>query len=115
MTQSEADRLKKEQNILWVEEDIMFEASEGILENEIDEFEKMAKFARKESGAYFAELNTQWNTDVINANEEEYLQTDDRIKVAILDTGICASDDIDVVEHVNFIEGEEDVNMTLIL
>lgn len=125
LTESEAAKLEKDGNIALVEEDIMFEGSdfedetledvfgEGIGEEiSLEEEREIKTFLKELRGTENTSVDPeeQWNIDVINANAKEYEQSEDRIKVAVLDTGVTATEDIDVVERVNFISGEEDVN-----
>lgn len=51
----------------------------------------------------------QWNIDAIHANEQEYFQAGEQVKVAVMDTGVTLSEDIEIAGRINFIEGEEDV------
>ncbi len=125
LTRNEAAKLEKDRNIVFVEEDIIFTGSDfedetledvfGEYINEeilLKEQKEIKKFLKELRGTKYTSIDVQeqWNIDVINANEQEYQQVKDRIKVAVLDTGVTATDDIDVVERVNFISGEEDVN-----
>lgn len=115
LTEREANRLEKDKNILLVEEDISFEGSdiddelENIDVNDSWELKKHLKELR-EKDAVAISAEDQWNIDVINANSGEYEQGGEKIKVAVLDTGVTATEDIDLAGQVNFIEGEEDVN-----
>ncbi|MBQ9983907.1 MAG: S8 family peptidase [Lachnospiraceae bacterium] len=119
LTHKEAEALEDNRNIALVEENISFEAS-GKRKNEKNsnkkkdissEYElKMVQKEERVQEECAVDAKEQWNIDAINANDKEYEQGADKIKVAILDTGVSATEDIDVAGRVNFIEGEEEVN-----
>lgn len=121
LTEKEASKLEKDKNIALVEEDILFDGSDFEDETFEDVFgtdvvfeddAEMKQFLKDLRGAQSNSVsaNEQWNIDVINANEQEYEEVKEKIKVAVLDTGVTATEDIDVAGRVNFIPGEEDVN-----
>lgn len=121
LTESEANKLEKDKNIAFVEKNILFEGSDFEDESFEDVFgmdelfedeEEKKQFLKDLRGTENASIATdeQWNIEVINANEQEYKQVTDKVKVAVLDTGITATEDIDVAGRINFIPGEEDVN-----
>lgn len=53
--------------------------------------------------------NIKWSLDVINANNEEYSAGKEPVKVAVLDSGVVATADIDVSKRINLIPGEENI------
>lgn len=121
MTEKEAQKLEKDKDILLVEEDILFEGSDFEdedfdeiygSESDLEDETEMKEFLKelRSSDSVAVDVEDQWNIDVINANEQEYIQVNDKVKVAVLDTGVTATEDIDVAGRVNFIEGEEEVN-----
>ena len=121
LTESEANKLEKDKNIAFVEKNILFEGSDFEDESFEDVFgmdelfedeEEKKQFLKDLRGTENASIATdeQWNIEVINANEQEYKQVTDKVKVAVLDTGITATEDINVAGRINFILGEEDVN-----
>lgn len=121
LTEQEANKLEKDKNIVSVEEDILFEGSdfedetfEDVFGTEVvfEDDVEMKQFLKslRETQRSSVSLNEQWNIDAINANEQEYKGMKEKIKVAVLDTGVTVTEDIDVAGRVNFIPGEEDVN-----
>lgn len=119
LTEKEVKKLEKEKTVSHVEENILFYGSDfedGNIEDAfgmIFESEKEAKLFLKDLRAddnETVEIEQQWNMDAINAINGEYKEGKDRVKVAVMDTGVSASDDINVAGRVNFIEGEEDVH-----
>ncbi|MDE5778162.1 MAG: S8 family peptidase [Lachnospiraceae bacterium] len=71
---------------------------------------KMSLKEQRKTNSTNIDVRDQWNIDAVSANEQEYKQAGDQIRVAVMDTGVSASEDINVAGRVNFIEGEEDVN-----
>lgn len=55
--------------------------------------------------------NIEWSLDVINANNKEYTIGKDAVKVAILDSGVTATADINVEKRINLIPEEENVEV----
>ncbi len=51
----------------------------------------------------------EWNLDIINVKNSESVQNGEKIKVAMLDSGVDDCEDIDVRERVNFIPGQDEV------
>lgn len=122
MTESEAKKLENNKNIALVEENITFEASDSKKKkskskkkeeknNKNEEFEmKMLYKQMRAENTMSVDADEQWNIDVVNANEQKYNEATDKIKVAVLDTGVTLTEDIDIAGRVNFIDGEEEVH-----
>lgn len=121
MTESEAEKLEENNNILLVEEDILFEGSDfeedsineilGTDFNMEDEAEiKMYLKELHRENVVSVDTEEQWNIDAIHANEQEYREAGEQVKIAVMDTGVTATEDIDVAGRINFIQGEEDVD-----
>lgn len=55
--------------------------------------------------------NIEWNLDAINVVPNNEIQSDSKIKVAIIDSGIDYNEDIDVKERKNFISGQDNVSV----
>ncbi len=53
--------------------------------------------------------NIEWSLDVINANNGEYSAGKEPVKVAVLDSGVVATADIDVSKRINLIPGDENI------
>ena len=121
ITEREATKLENDGDILVVEKNISFEASgkknkKSKKNTKVNSGSKkeheLKQSLKEEREERTSSINAeeQWNIDAINANEKEYEQVNDKIKVAVLDTGVTATEDIDVIGRVNFIDGEENVN-----
>lgn len=93
MTNNEAERLANEKGVISFEKDIIVTGSNYIGINDEDR------------------NNIEWNLDVINANNNEYDSGNDPVKVAIIDSGVVATADIDVIKRINLIPGEENVEI----
>ena len=114
MTAREAKRLEKDKNILLVEEDITLEGSDYEEAGECDldiETQHALKLQIKEARANQEGVNPedQWNVDMIGASDGEYSEASDTVRVAVIDSGVLASADIDVKERVNFVGDEAEV------
>ncbi len=120
MTAAEAEELQEDDSILLIEENILLEGSTY----DPEEFElepmnlspeeerelKMSLKAQREEKP-FVSADEQWNIDMVASNHGEYESVSGNgIKVAILDSGVSASDDLPVKERINFIDGEEDID-----
>ena len=92
LTRSEAFGVQEETGIKTVEQDIILSGSSGQVPEVVS-----------------VKPEDQWNIDAVGANEKEYRQVpgSEEIRVAVMDSGITLSNDIPVVERVNFIEGED--------
>ena len=90
LTEEEVANLEMRDDIIAVEEDIQFCAN-GISQNQKDE------------------LN-EWNIELIHADEIKGDTTGNKVKVAIIDSGVDMSDEIVVEERVNLIPEEKDIS-----
>ena len=121
LTEKEAVKLERDKDIAFVEENIILEGCDFEDETFEDFFgpdvifeddAQMKQFLKeiRETENVSVPADEQWNINVINANDKEYEKVTDTVKVAVLDTGVTATEDIDVAGRVNLIPGEEDVN-----
>lgn len=97
MTNSEAEKLKNNKGIISVENDSMMKGC--------------GKRKNKENHINWDKTcDQQWNLKMINANGYKLTKSSshDKIKVAIIDSGIDYSSDIDVCERKNFIPNQDD-------
>lgn len=121
LTEKEAVKLERDKDIAFIEENITLEGcdfedesfedffgSDVIFEDDAQMKQFLKEIRETENG--FVSADEQWNIDVINANDKEYEKVTDTVKVAVLDTGVTETEDIDVAGRVNLIPGEEDVN-----
>lgn len=96
-TENTADELENIENVV-VSENISVTALAT---------QKRQKVKKREKSK---ETSQEWNVKMINAdtNIDNNAKTD-KIKVAILDSGVDMSDEIDVAERINLVPGEEEV------
>lgn len=87
----EANKLVKDSNVIAVEEDYKVKASGNI---GVDTVEQISKTAE------------EWNRTMVNAKYGDNINVADKIKVAILDSGIEYIDRLNVVKRKSFIPGE---------
>ena len=91
LTETEAEIIEKDQQVLAVEEDINVSASDlddGSLQN--------------------TDEGTSWNLKSIHVDEKQEVNPTEKVKVALLDSGIDYQEGLEVKERVNLIaEGEE--------
>ena len=87
----EANKLVKDSNIIAVEEDYKVKASGNIGVETVEQISKTAE---------------EWNRTMVNAKYGDNINVADKIKVAILDSGIEYTDRLNVVKRKSFIPGE---------
>lgn len=118
LTAHEVDDVERQNGVLLVEENIIFAGSDFEDDNFNDTFGtdfkdeyEMRKYLRniRTHQNQAVDTSDQWNIDAVNANNREYSRQDDRVKVAVMDSGVTLSEDIDVKERVNMVTDEEGV------
>lgn len=98
MTETEAAELEQDKDIVIIEENIVFSAcsSDKTKKEKVkDKADKKNKKDKKKSKGDAS--SEQWNLSAIHLTEN--CEQKDRIKVAILDSGISFDEDIDVLER----------------
>ncbi len=105
MSPSEASLLKLNKNII-IEEDGYVTGSTKKLNKKI----KKEKKNKKENKKSFDEMNPQWNLKTVNVIKDESPKGQ-KVKVAIIDSGIDYTSDIDVYLRKNFIPGENEISI----
>lgn len=102
LTDSEAEQLRQNTGVINIEKDIIVKAS--------DDGESVA-----DAAGTGIDSDDQWNIDMIGVNDlaDEAFQSENHVKVAVLDSGVTRSSDIPVKEHINLIPGEEEVSPML--
>lgn len=96
MTKSEAEKLEQEEGIASVEKDYLVSAS-------TDE--------KKEADAIQEVAKSQWNRKAVHADSDKKAgkRKGNRkvVKVAVLDSGIAVTEDLDIAERANLVDEEE--------
>lgn len=111
LTQQEVEELRNTPGVLAVEKETVLKGMSEV-DFSIDTAEESEYINDEE---YLEDYNTidnldQWNLRAINLIKNE-ASSEAPVKIEILDSGISYTDDIDVIEHVNLIPGEEDVSI----
>lgn len=97
LTSEEAAALETCNGVLGIEEDIMFYAT-----GEAEEVTEIPEETQEE--------NPEWNMQLIHAAEIEESIPEQKIKVAVIDSGIDMMEEVPVTERVNLVPGEEDIS-----
>lgn len=104
----QANELEQRDDVLVVEEDFSVTASGEVdfYGNQVNDLVEKNELESKEEN----KEDTEWNIDMINAKNGDNMNVTDKVKVAILDSGVEYTDRLNVVERKSFIPGEEDGN-----
>lgn len=98
LTEKQADRLEKDSGVAIVEPDVIVQAS-----SKSGAGKKTAVHKKMHKG-------TEWNLQAIRCDEEKKEKNEkNKIRVALIDSGVDLFNDINVKESINLIPGEEDV------
>ena len=105
LTESEAEDLADSSEVSFVEEDICVKASSKLVWKNKNTHKKKVKKIKKNKS------KTEWNIQMIHAENTEKQKKDKKkkIKIAILDSGVSFSDDIDIdpSKTISLVPGEE--------
>lgn len=103
MTENEKYIIETDSNVILVEEDVNVAGSGHKNGKE----QKNSNKPQPKSAS-----NAEWNLQMINAdNQVNNDALKSKVKVAIIDSGVNYSDDIDVIKRKNFIPGEEELSI----
>ena len=99
MSAEEVSELEAEYSDIQIEEDVLVSG------------------CAKQSGSEINQDDTEWNLKMINAKggnkvgKKHKAKRNQKVKVAIIDSGVDYSEDIDVAKRKNFIPGEDEVSI----
>ena len=93
LTGDEVDELKKADKKVIIERDINVHASG----------EKRNKIRKND-------INMEWNKELIDLPSSKDYNTKNKIKIAVLDSGVDYGNDIELVESISLVPGEEEIN-----
>ncbi len=96
LTGEQAKKIQKQSGVLHIEKDIELTACEEEITN------------RKVLETTYKDNEITWNKEMIKANDADKFTTE-KVKVAILDSGIDYGNDVEYVEQINLIPGEEEL------
>lgn len=91
LSDSQIKTIKKSNDTVKVEEDVVLTGSETAYEAATKPIE-------------------QWNLDMIGAEDVDTITSGSHAKIAIIDTGVCASEEIPIAGRINLVPGEEEVS-----
>lgn len=103
LTQNEVKKLEKDADILSVEEDAEVTASSEVIPDK-DIHEKEENVVEKN------ESDTEWNMQMIHAKSTEDVTGKDKVKIAVLDSGVDDGNDIDLAYSITLVPGEEEMS-----
>jgi len=108
MTESEAKKIEDEKGVYFVEEDVVMEASTTGKAGYHKKQVKKIKENKSES---------EWNIRMIRSDKVKKLDkktkkkdNNKRVKIAVLDSGVDWGNDIDVVQTITLVPGEEEMS-----
>lgn len=105
LSEQEAEELNEDSNII-IEEDLVLEASKVKLGSKSKK--ELYKRLKKEQMKTKEKREAEWNLQAINVDEvEKKANTKDKVKVAVLDSGVDFISGINLVKSVNFVETED--------
>ena len=108
MTESEAKKMEEEMGVHFVEEDIVVEASTHVQKKFHEKKVKKIKENKSEH---------EWNIRMIRSDKAKKLDNNkkkkdnkEKVKIAILDSGVDWGNDIDVAQTITLVPGEEEMS-----
>lgn len=94
LTQNEVEQLKKNDNIVTIENDKKVKASK----------------ANKVKKINYKDIDLEWNKKLIKSDFHKKKKIKRKVKIAIIDSGVDWGNDIDLEETVTLVPGEEEMN-----
>ena len=118
LTKEEAKQLKKDKDILMVEEDFDISLSFALPEDdEMDGYDMSNEPITSEvEKVRTPEEEIQWNISAVGVDPQEKAERviveENKVKIGILDSGVLTTDEIGMADHLNFIEADDDIIVT---
>ncbi len=108
LSSSELEYLEKSGDIAYAEEDVTVKGSGNVQDNVI----AMSKSVhdKKERVIDKNAKRDEWNIQMIHAEKSSLYEKRDRVKIAVLDSGVDYGNDIDLAGTVSLIPGEEEIS-----
>lgn len=94
LTQNEVEQLKKNDNIVTIENDRKVKASK----------------ANKVKKINYKDIDLEWNKKLIKSDFYKKKKTKRKVKIAVIDSGVDWGNDIDLEETITLVPGEEEMN-----
>ncbi|MCI9126962.1 MAG: S8 family peptidase [Eubacterium sp.] len=105
LSEQEAEELNENSNII-IEEDLVLEASK--VKSGSKSKKELYKRVKKERMKTKEKREAEWNLQAINVDKvDKKANTKDKVKVAVLDSGVDFISGINLVKSVNFVETED--------
>ncbi len=95
MTKEEAEQLR-------MEKDVLVEKNSEIMTS--------AKDTKKQKKDKMKSDKAEWNMRAVHAAKASEKKTGEKVKIAVIDSGVDDYNDIELVESINFIPGEEELS-----
>ncbi len=95
LSSAEAKELQDQDGILQVEKDSTIKANSSI---------KNRKVKKKEQ----SELKNEWNMEMINADSDDCIDASEKIKVAVIDSGVDFGNDVELKNYIDLVPGYEE-------
>lgn len=109
---SEVSTLEEDDSVVYVEEDAIVEASTNASKEKKVHIKNKKPHKMKEKRQKKNTSSAEWNVRMIKADENMNVNADEsleRVKVAILDSGIDWGNDINLVYQISLVPGEEEM------
>ena len=107
----EAYLVSKDNNVIVIEENsYVYGSKKGNKHNKHENKRSKNKKQKKTTKRESKNSSKEWNIQAIKAEDNAFTYSGDRIKVAIIDSGVDYTEDIDVIRQ-NFIPEEEGVSV----
>ena len=94
LTENEAEQLKKNDNIVTIENDKKVKASKANRVKKIN----------------YKDIDLEWNKKLIKSDFYKRKKTKRKVKIAVIDSGVDWGNDIDLEETITLVPGEEEMN-----
>ena len=112
LSSSQVEKLEKDDNIKYVEKDAIVEASTKKTPDELSHIVKNKdKHSKKEVRMKKNNSSDEWNVQMIKAGNvrKETQKQNEKVKIAILDSGVDCGNDISLVYSISLVPGEEEM------
>ncbi|WP_026835485.1 S8 family peptidase [Eubacterium xylanophilum] len=96
LTKTEAEDVERQKGVIQVEEDKILKAS--------------SSFSNKNQKIDLREVDLEWNKKIINSSDSNSKSTKRKVKIAVIDSGVDAENDIDLAGSISLVPGEENMS-----
>ncbi|MCR5797915.1 MAG: S8 family peptidase [Eubacterium sp.] len=96
LTKTEAADVERQKGVIQVEEDKILKAS--------------SNFSNENKKIDLREVDLEWNKKIINSSDSNSKSTKRKVKIAVIDSGVDAGNDIDLAGSISLVPGEENMS-----